>query len=104
MKYKRFEDTIVVRLETGEDIHKSIMEICENEKVSMGTINRFGGIKYIKVGIWNNEKGEYDYKVVDDCSMELLSLTGNISMLDGKVNTHIHVAAADNNFNVLVDI
>ena len=100
MRYKKFDDTIVVRLETGDDIHSSLREICKAENVTMGTITGFGGIKYIKVGIWNNQKNGYDYKVVDDSSMELLSLTGNISMLDGDANTHIHVTAADNTFNV----
>ena len=100
MRYKKFDETIVVRLETGEDIHGSIKEICKNENITMGTITGFGGINYIKVGIWNNEKEGYDYKVVNDRSMELLSLTGNISMLDGEVNTHIHVTASDNTFNV----
>ncbi|MDS0524295.1 DNA-binding protein [Clostridium sp. SHJSY1] len=100
MRYKKFDETIVVRLETGEDIHASIREICKNENVTMGTITGFGGINYIKVGIWNNETNGYDYKIVNDRSMELLSLTGNISMLNGEVNTHIHVAASDNTFNV----
>lgn len=100
MRYKKFGDTIVVRLETGDDIHGSIREICKSENVTMGTITGFGGINYIKVGIWNNQKEDYDYLIVDDCNMELLNLTGNISVLDGEANTHIHVTAADNNFRV----
>lgn len=100
MRYKKFADTIVVRLETGDDIHCSLREICKNENVTMGTLTGFGGINYIKVGIWNNQKNDYDYMVVNDRSMELTNLTGNITMLNGESNTHIHVTAADNTFRV----
>lgn len=100
MNYKKFENEIVISLETDDSIHDSIKEICRLENVSMGTINGFGGVRYLKVGIWNNNQNDYDYLVEDQCSMELLNVTGNISMLDGKPHTHIHVTAADTNFRV----
>jgi len=100
MKYKKFGNEIVVVLETDENIHDSIREVCGTENVGMGTITGFGGVKYLKTGIWNNDKNDYDYLVKNKGSMELLNLTGNISLLDGKVHTHIHVTAADANFNV----
>lgn len=100
MKYKRFQDTIVVRLETGEEIHQSIRQICRREQVALGSISGFGGIRRLKVGIWNNPAGCYDYLEESEKSMELLSLTGNITMQNEEVTTHIHVAAADNDFRV----
>lgn len=100
MKYKVFEKEIVAILETGEHIHDSISEICQTENIGMGTVTGFGGIRYAKMGIWNNERGQYDYLERTDDSTELLSLNGNISWLDHKPNIHIHVSAADNNFQV----
>ena len=100
MVYKKYGETIVVSLETGDEIHSSIKEICKREVITMGTITGFGGINYIKVGIWNNKKNGYDYMVANDRDMELLNLTGNISVLDGEVFTHIHVTAADTTFRV----
>lgn len=100
MKYKRFHDTIVVRLETGEEIHQSIRQICRREQVNLGTISGFGGIRRLKVGIWNNQTNHYDYLEEWEKSMELLNMTGNITMQDDDVTTHIHVTAADNNFRV----
>lgn len=87
-------------LETGDNIHESIHEVCRMEKIGMGTISGFGGIQSIRVGIWNNEKAQYDYMERAGDSMELLSLTGNISWKNGDPSAHIHVAAADNHFQV----
>ncbi len=100
MKYKKFEHEIVLVLVTGEDIHKSINEVCELENVKMGSITGFGGIQAIEVGIWNNEKADYDIKQDNQSHMELTNLTGNISMLNDKVHSHIHVTISDNHFNM----
>lgn len=98
MKYKRFENEIVVTLDTDENIHDSIKEVCRLENVMMGTVTGFGGVRFLKVGIWNNENNDYDYLIDDKSNMELLNLTGNISLIDGNIHTHIHVTAADNKF------
>lgn len=100
MRYKRFEDTVVVRLETGEYIHKSIEQVCKEEKIMLGTVIGFGGIKSLKIGIWNNEKSAYDYLSEEGKNMEMLNLTGNITMLDNEPNIHMHVTVADNSFRV----
>lgn len=100
MRYKVFEDVIVLRLETGDDIYNSIADVCEEQKVKLGSVTGFGGVGYLKVGIWNNDKDDYDYLIKENVSMEMLNLTGNISIKDGAVNVHMHVTAADNEFQV----
>jgi hypothetical protein len=99
MQYKRFENEVVMILTSGDDIAKSICEVCEKENIKMGTITGFGGLKKIKVGIWNNEKGAYNTLEKENISMELTNLTGNISTLDGKLNTHMHATFCDDAFH-----
>jgi predicted DNA-binding protein with PD1-like motif len=100
MKYKKFEKEIVLVLETGDNIHAAIHQVCQTENIGMGSIIGFGGIQSIRVGIWNNEEGRYDEMERSGDSMELLSLTGNITWKDGEPSAHIHVAAADHHFQV----
>lgn len=100
MRYKVFEDVIVLRLETGDDIYDSIVEVCEKQQVKLGSVTGFGGLEYLKVGVWNNEKDNYDCLVRENINMEMLNLTGNISLKEGTVNVHMHVTAADNEFHV----
>ena len=100
MKYKVFDREIVVILETGDNIHQAVSEICKIEKIGMGTVTGFGGVQSLKFGIWNNDTNQYDYMERKDCNMELLNLTGNVSWLNGEPNIHIHVTAADNHGQV----
>lgn len=100
MKAKRIGEMLVIRLETGEDLMGSLREICTGEGVMMGVISGFGGVSRLKVGIWNQAREDYDTLLVEDRDMELLNATGNLSMLNGAVHPHIHVTAADTNFQV----
>lgn len=100
MEYKKFETEIVVILTTGDNIHESLKKICENENIMMGSVIGFGGVNFLKLGIWNNSDVGYDYLIKADCDMELTNLTGNISLQEGAPLAHIHVTAADNHFNM----
>lgn len=42
MKYKRFENEIVLVLTTDDDIHGSIKNVCATEGIKMGTVIGFG--------------------------------------------------------------
>jgi hypothetical protein len=100
MQYKRFEDYVVLSLDHGDDIHGSIREVCRKEQITNGSLEGFGGISRIKVGIWNNHTDGYDYLEVDDRDMEIISMIGNVTMLNDEAFTHIHVTVSDNSFRV----
>ena len=98
MKYTRMDQTVVISLENGDEIHQSIQGICLREHIRLGTITGFGGVSYAKLGIWNNETAAYDYFVAEDRSMEFSNLQGNITCLDGRPFTHIHATICNNRF------
>ena len=98
MRYKKFEDHFVVIMETGESIVEGLTELCEKEAIGHGMVSGIGGTKYLRLGIWDRFENEYKYIEKDQGSMEILSLTGNISRRDGKPNLHLHVMASDDSF------
>ena len=100
MRYKRFGNTVYIRLETSENILETLQEICRKEKIYLGTVEGFGGVSYLKMGIWNNGANQYDYMEAENRSMEILNLSGNISMQDNSPVLHVHVTAADYKFHV----
>lgn len=101
MTYKRMHQTVAVCLESGEEIHQSIQEICRQESIHVGVISGFGGVSRAKLGIWNNRTGAYDYYVADDESMEFSGLQGNITCLNGRPFTHIHATICNNRFQTV---
>ena len=42
MEYKRFKDTILAKIDKGEEIIEKLMEICEKEKVKLANVNALG--------------------------------------------------------------
>ena len=99
MKYRKFDDHIVAIMETGESITEGLLELCEKEQIGHGVVTGIGGTKYLRLCVWDRFENCYKYTVKDQGSMEILSLKGNISSLNGKPNLHLHVTASDDSFN-----
>ncbi|NLJ90253.1 MAG: DNA-binding protein [Clostridiales bacterium] len=94
MNYKRFNNTIVVRIDKGEEILEELTRICKEEQVKLANVNALGAVGEFTVGLFDTSKKEYysrDYKG----EFEIVSLTGSVTSMDGKVYNHIHMSAGD---------
>lgn len=89
MVYRDFGDTIIIRLDPGDDIHQSLAQICEETKITGGSIFGLGVTSYAKLHAGDPEKGTYGTSEYAE-KMELVNLTGNVGMLDGKYFPHLH--------------
>lgn len=100
MEYKKVKNHIIVRLDVGEEIISSIMNILKNEKISFATITGIGATNDFTVGTYDVTNQLYkksNYKGV----YEIVSLLGNTSTMNNEPYIHIHMSAADNNNNVV---
>lgn len=94
MEYRVFGETIVLRLEKGEEVIESIKNLCEKENIKAGSISGLGASNYVVVGLFKvNEKKYYSNTFEED--FEITNLTGNISRMNGEVYLHIHGTFAD---------
>lgn len=94
MEYKRFSNTILARIDKGEEILDKLIEICEKEQVKLANINGLGAIGEFTVGLFDTGEKKY-YSTDYTGDYEIVSLTGNISTMDGKLYNHIHISAGD---------
>ena len=100
MDYRRFDDTIVVRLDPGDGLCESLLELAKRENVTLAEINGLGAINDFEVGVFNTVTKEYhanDFKG----SHEIVSLTGSLSIMDSKPYLHAHLSAGDEKGNVV---
>ena len=95
MRYSSFKIDRVVfgRLETGEDLLKSLTEIVSREKVKSGVINLIGALNKLKLGFFDPETGKYEV-VEKEGLFELVSCVGNVTWMDDKPVVHIHLVAS----------
>ena len=93
MQYKRFGNTCMVRIDLGEDIVESLKKLCEDEQIRLGRVEAIGATDHAVIGVYDLAKKEY-YPEKIDGFMEIASLNGNITAMDGKPYIHLHAALA----------
>ena len=98
MNYKINGTTVLLTLEPNELINKTIQNIFVNEKLNFGWISGLGAVKNIELGYYDLESKTYIKKIFKD-DYELLSLTGNVTLVKGDYFVHSHVVISDKKFN-----
>ena len=92
MKYKRFGEDIVVRLEVGEEVVASLAEIAEREGVTFASVSGIGAADDIAVSVYDvGAKRYFDNEYREP--MEITSILGTVSEMDGEPYIHIHLTA-----------
>ena len=94
MKYKRFDKTIVVRIDRGEEILDKIRELAIAENIKLASVTALGATNDFTVGVFNTAEKKY-YANEFKGAFEIVSLTGMINTMDGQFYTHIHMSAGN---------
>ena len=94
MKYKRFGNTIVARIDRGEEILDKIRELALSENIKLASVSALGATNDFTVGVFNTAEKKY-YSNEFKGAFEIVSLTGTINTMDGPFYTHIHMSAGN---------
>ena len=97
MNYKKVNDKLLISIDKGEFVNQKLLEVAEKENLKSGWINGLGAISDIEIGYWDIEKKVYVKNFFDD-HYELLSLIGNVSLVDNKPFIHTHISFSDTEF------
>jgi len=99
MKYFVLGPTYIIRLDAGDRIIESLRSLCEQDRIGAGVLNGLGTVSEAELGWFDRDAGEYrTVRVQEPC--EIVSLHGNVSLLDGKPFVHCHIALGDREFKV----
>ena len=94
MEYRRFGDTLVVRIDAGEEIVSQVRAVAEKEGVVLAGVEALGAVNDFTVGVYNTETKQYRSNRFQG-AYEIVSLTGTISTMDGAFYQHLHMSAGD---------
>ena len=83
----------------GVDLLKEIKKICQERNIHLGSIEAIGAVQKASIAFYNQTKRDYVIMTINE-PLEMTSLTGNISIKDGKPFVHAHVTLADSTGNV----
>lgn len=99
MEYKRFDDTLIMRIDPNEEICQQLIEVATKEKIILAEISGLGAIKEFTTGVFDTVKKEYHSNQFYG-TFEIVSLTGTISQKEDKLYLHVHMSAGDDKGNV----
>ena len=94
MEYRRFGNTIVARIDRGEEVLAAVREIAGAEHIQLASVSALGATNDFTVGVYSVDEKQYhanDFKG----NFEIVSLAGTINTMDGEFYTHLHMSAGD---------
>lgn len=99
MEYRRFGDTLVMRVDLGEEICGQILKVAEKENIMLAEINGLGAVNDFTTGVFDTVNKEYHSNHFKG-AFEIVSLTGTLTRKEDEPYLHVHLSAGDEKGNV----
>jgi len=93
-------DKYILRLESGDDILKSLGQFATTKKMGASLLEGIGSLNKVKLGHYDFKTRKYSYETFED-DLEILSLSGNISTMNRVPLPHVHVTLGRRDFSVI---
>lgn len=100
MTYTSTEKGYIIILTRGEKLIETLTSLCENENIHSGVFQAIGAIENPELGYYNIDTKEYKWQSMSKM-LEIVSLTGNVSLVDSKPFLHIHCVLSDDEFKTV---
>lgn len=94
MEYRKFENTIIARIDKGEEIIEQIKEIAIKEEIKLASIQALGAVGQFTIGVFRTDEKQYLSNEFNG-DFEIVSLTGTINTMDNKFYCHLHMSVGN---------
>lgn len=94
MDYRRFGDTVMVRIDPAEEIIQELRLVAEKENIRLASVEALGAVNDFTVGVFDITEKQYHSNRFTG-AFEIVSLTGIVTTQDGKFYAHLHMSAGD---------
>ncbi len=91
---KQYHNSYLLRFDRGEEFISSMEAFCTENNITAGFFHGLGACGKISLAWYDLETKTYDTKEIEE-KLEITSLTGNISLVKGKVFAHTHGVFGD---------
>ena len=94
MEYRRFGNTIVARIDRGEEVLEQVAAIAQAEQIKLASVQALGAVGEFTVGVFHTAEKQYHANSFAG-DFEIVSLTGTIDTMNGEFYTHLHMSAGN---------
>lgn len=94
MEYRRMNNTIIARIDKGEEILEKVKELALKEDIQLASVQALGAVNDFTVGVFKTKEKQYlpNHFVGDH---EIVSLTGTINTMNNEFYSHLHMSAGN---------
>ena len=86
--------TIIGQFPYGSDLLETLTQLVQKENITLGRVQAIGATTHAVVAFYDQNTKKYN-PLEFSGGMEILNLSGNVSMRDGKPFVHVHVTLGD---------
>ncbi len=97
MQNRKAAPGYLLRLELGEKFNETLLSFCEKEGINAAHFTAVGAVEQVELGFYDLPSKTYSFRLFTT-PMELVSMTGNISLVEGKPFIHAHGVFSDEKF------
>ena len=94
MDYRRFGNSVYIRMDRGEEIVEQLRTVCEKEKITLASVSALGAVNDFTAGVFHTDTKQYVSHQITG-AFEIVSLTGSVTTMDGAFYAHLHMSAGD---------
>jgi predicted DNA-binding protein with PD1-like motif len=99
MNFKRFDHRYQLRFLSGEKAMATLLDFCRAEEIGYAALSGLGAVGSVDLAYFNDETLEYETHKIDE-QLEVIGLTGNITIKDGAPFAHVHATFGDRDLNL----
>ena len=100
MDYRKSETGFTIRLDRGEELVETLTAFLAERGVGRATLTAIGAVDDPELGLFTMKTREYLRRRFEG-EYELASLTGNVTLVDGKPFAHMHALLSDEDCRVI---
>jgi predicted DNA-binding protein with PD1-like motif len=100
MKQITNTDSSLLVLQRGEELHAALLSYARDTGLTSAWLSGLGGASNVTLGFYDIESKSYTWKEFDE-PLEIISLTGNLSLVDNEPFWHIHGAFSGRDFQTV---
>lgn len=90
----KIKRTIIGQLPHGTDLLEGLTQFVQKENIRCGRIHGIGATTHAIIAYYDQNTKKYNSMEFKG-GMEILNLTGNVSIRDGKPFVHVHILLSD---------
>lgn len=94
MEYKRFDNTVIVRIDRGEEILEQLAVVAQKENIKLASVQALGATDSFTVGVYDTESKQYHSNEFNG-AYEIVSLVGTVNTMNGEFYSHLHMSAGN---------